>query len=410
MDESEKEIRQRGERRTSETEKRRAEELIRTSKAMLQTIFDGISEPLLMLDRTGKVSMLNRPARDYYQLAAYVDAIGKPCYTAFFKLSAPCSGCTRPLSQLDGSEGSFERQSPVIPGRLEQVSIYSKKDDSGAEEARIVRITDITHAKLLERELVQKEKLASLGLLVSGIAHEINNPNNFISFNIPILREYLGAVLPIVSEYGANRPGFELFGMSCEEFEKDIFKLLENMEHGSNRINATITRLKGFARKRDMAERERIDIKTLIDRAVALCHSEIKKKIKSFEVSVPEQMPAIYTDAEILEQVLVNLLINAVHAADKKDSAIWVRARQGADPFCQCVIEVGDNGCGMTESTRQRVFDPFFTTKSPGLGTGLGLYVCQTFIEGLGGKIEVESRLGRGTTFKLSLFEKIGRV
>lgn len=387
------------------TERKRAEEQIRKSRSMLRMVFDGISEPLLMLDRHNMVRMINRAAKDYYMLSRYSDAIGKPCYAGLLRKSAQCEGCEHPFSAIRGFEGTYERQSAMHPDRLEQVVVYSKQDESGETEATIVRITDITHAKILERQLVQNEKLASLGLLVSGMAHEINNPNSFISFNIPILRDYLQAMLPIVEAHAAQCPGFQLFGMSFPEFEKDIFKLLENMEHGSSRINATITRLKEFVRKREKPEREMVDIRQVIERSVALCLPEIRKKVKSFNVDIADGIPLIYADPESLEQILVNLLINAVHASDKEESTVHLRAIPGRNQLCRCAIEVSDNGCGMDEKTRQKVFDPFFTTKSPGLGTGLGLYVCHNLIEGLGGKIEVESRPGEGSTFRIILYE-----
>src|SRR5208337_2347363 len=128
--------------------------------------------------------------------------------------------------------------------RLEQVVVYSVEDESGKKKAAIVRISDITRTKILERQLIQNEKLASLGLLVSGIAHEINNPNSFIAFNIPILRDYVEALMPIIDIHAESRQNFELFGMSYQEFREDILKLLENMEHGSSRINATVSGLK----------------------------------------------------------------------------------------------------------------------------------------------------------------------
>jgi signal transduction histidine kinase len=276
-------------------------------------------------------------------------------------------------------------------------------NEAGGRQAAVIRISDITQSKLMERQLIQSEKLASIGLLVSGVAHEINNPNSFMSFNIPILREYLEELMPIIDAYAEEHPGFELFSMNYQEFRQDIFGLLDNMEHGSDRINRIVSDLKDYARKRDKTELRWIDLKTVVDTAVNICRSEIRKKIKSFEVQIAEDVPTIFSDPEALEQVLINLLINAAQASDKGDS--WLRVHAACEKSWDrsCVIEVSDNGCGVAEDIRDKIFDPFFTTKASSAGTGLGLYICYNLVEALGGKIEIESQPGQGSTFRLVL-------
>jgi PAS domain S-box-containing protein len=276
-------------------------------------------------------------------------------------------------------------------------------EDSNGRRSLRTSVTDISERKQLERQLVQQEKLASLGLLVSGIAHEINNPNSFIAFNIPILRDYLQELVPIVDCYALDHPDMELSCMKYQEFRQDIFKLLDNMEHGSNRINRIVSNLKDYARKRERIELQWFELEEVVDKAINLCHSEIRKKIGSFEVQITEGTPSIFSDPEALEQVLVNLLINAVHASDKRDS--WIGLRVGCDKSLGggCLIEVSDNGCGMDEKIMGKIFDPFFTTKSSSSGTGLGLYVCYTLVEALGGKLEVASTPGKGSTFRIVL-------
>jgi PAS domain S-box-containing protein len=387
-------------------ERKRAEAQLYRSKVMLQMVFDGIPDPLVMIDRERKVRMINKGARDYYHLTRYSEAIGRTCFEGLRGRSGPCSECERPISDLFGYTGSYERNSPIDRNRLERVSVYQTIGELTGEEVRIIRISDITHAKMMEKQLIQNEKLASLGLLISGIAHEINNPNSFISFNIPILRDYLNVLMPLIDEHAGKDAEFKPFGMSYDEFRTDIFKLVENMEHGSARINSTISGLKEFVRKRERVELCQVDLKRVVDKAVALCRPEMKKYIKSFSVSVPEAMPPLLTDPEALEQVIINLLINASHAAEKEDS--WVKLEiipGGEHPHC-CIIEVSDNGNGMDEATKRKIFDPFFTTKGSRKGTGLGLYICHNLMEGLGGKIEVESEPGKGSTFRIVLYDQ----
>ena len=108
-------------------------------------------------------------------------------------------------------------------------------------------VTDITKRKLFERQLIQKEKMASLGVLVSSIAHEINNPNNFVSFNIPILKDYIEKMMPILDEYAVEHPAFEFCNLKYPEFRQDIFKLIKNMENGSVRISTFVSNLRNFS-------------------------------------------------------------------------------------------------------------------------------------------------------------------
>jgi signal transduction histidine kinase len=258
----------------------------------------------------------------------------------------------------------------------------------------------------MERQLMQSEKLASLGFLVSGVAHEINNPNNFITFNLPILRDYLQEIIPIIDNYADERQDFELFGMSYPEFRKDIFKLLDNIEHGSKRINTTVSSLREFSRNKDKVEKDLVDIRQVIEKGLAISRGKIRRMVKSFEVNIPKGLPRIYTDPQILEHILINLLINAAQAADKEDSWVRIGVSLGNTWWDRLNIEVSDNGCGMDKETIGKVFDPFFTTKPSGEGTGVGLSVCHTLVESLGGRIEVESESGKGSTFKVILTEK----
>ena len=390
-------------------ERRQGEEQIRRSQIMLQAVFDGISDPQIMLDRNLVVKMLNRPAAQYYQVEPQ-DAIGKPCYQACRGRPMPCEGCKIPSAVLSGQHVTFEQKSTVDPDRFEQIVIYPLREKKVEQGAAIVRISDITEAKLMQRQLLQSEKMASLGFLVSGVVHEINNPNHFITFNIPMLRDYLKELIPIVDDYGKEYQDFELFGMPYPEFRKDIFELLDQVEHASSRIKAIVSDLSQFARRKEKDEPRLVDMKGVLEKGVAICRGKIEGMVKFFEVNIPEDLPSIWTDPEAIEQVLINLLINAAQAADKEDSRVRVSVALGNTWRDHLIIEVIDNGCGMDEETTKKVFDPFFTTKAPGAGTGLGLYVCHNLIEGLGGRIEVESAPGEGSTFRVILADKNRRT
>ncbi len=273
----------------------------------------------------------------------------------------------------------------------------------------IIRISDITQEKMLQRRIVQTEKLSSLGFLVSGVAHEINNPNNFITFNIPILKEYLNEIIPIIDDYAKKHENLEVCRMPYPEFRNDIFKLVKNIENGSRRIQAAVSNLRGITRVKDKLQMDMIDIQEVIGKGVSICRAKIDRLVESFEVDIPKDLPRIYADPETLELVIINLLINAAQAADKDNSWIRLHVSLGDSRQNHLIIEVRDNGCGMDQKTQNHIFEPFFTTKSPGEGTGLGLTLCLNSIKELGGQIEVDSIQGKGSTFKVILPDKGNR-
>jgi PAS domain S-box-containing protein len=310
------------------------------------------------------------------------------------------------LTDAAGSRDPFDIEFRVVlPSQAEKIlKTHGSVFMNGSGEAvRMAGVTqDITREKIMERQLIHREKLASLGLLIAGIAHEINNPNNFIVFNIPILRDYLMEMMPIMEAYMQVHPDRQWFGMSFEEFRDDVFRLIDNLDHGASRINATVSHLTDFSRKK-LKEKRRTSIPEVMEKAVAICRSQIQKSVHSFDTDFQTDLPEIMTDPEALEQIIVNLLINASHAMDKEDSKILLRVSRGRRWRERIIIEVIDNGAGIDPRIRDHLFDPFYSTKQDGKGLGLGLYIVTNLIEGLGGAIDVESEPGVGSTFRVTL-------
>jgi PAS domain S-box-containing protein len=385
------------------TERKRAEERLYYSKATLNTVFNGITHPLIMLDAEFRIQRLNKAAKDYYDLNNYQEAVGKVCFEAFRGRSNPCPGCERPFSSMQNSSGSYERRGVMHPDRIEKVFVDVVKDVSGVLKAYIIRISDITQARLMDRQLIQSEKLTALGLLIAGIAHEINNPNNFIYFNIPIFRSYIQFLLSIVDEYISAHPEVQAFGRPYPVFREDCFKLLDNIAHGSTRINQIVSNLKEFVHERGNGEIRQIDLKQVIEKSTIICMGRIKKTVKNFDVILPEKLPAMVTDPLAIEQVVVNLLVNAVQAVDKEDSCVKLTVIGPREPKGEVIIEVSDNGCGMDLETQKKIFDPFFTTKAVGVGTGLGLSISNRLVTEMGGRLEVKSELGKGSILRVVL-------
>jgi signal transduction histidine kinase len=383
-------------------ERDRAEETVRKNKEVLQTIFDGIIDPLVMLNANLEVRLLNKAASEYY-LVDQESVLGKPCYQAFKARSKPCKGCHVPRAISSAQSIAFERKSFSGPYGFEKITIYRLKERNGEPKEFIIRIHDITERKLMEKQIIQSEKMASLGVLVSSVAHEINNPNTFVSFNIPILNDYIDEMMPIIDEYAVGRPEFEICNLAYPEFRRDIFKLLVNIKNGSDRISSFVSNLREYSQYNDKIPLTRVEIRDIIERVLSICHNKIKNSVKSFTKHVPDHLPPIYTEPDAIEQILINFLINASQSADKEDSWIKLSVSVNDAQEKRIWIEVRDNGSGMDEEIQLKVFDPFFTTKPPEDGTGLGLYVCHTLAERLNGRIEIESEPGEGSVFRLIL-------
>ena len=383
--------------------RRRTEQQLKYNETMLQKVFDGILDPLILIGKHMDIKIMNRASAEYFGLNKPEVSIGKICYEELKCGPEACGACKVPMAISYGKNITVERNKPADPDRYEKIVIYPIEEDDGNIGSVIVRIADITERRLFERQLIQKEKLSSLGVLVSSIAHEINNPNNFVSFNIPILRDYIEEMMPVMDDYAVEHPEFELCNLAYPEFRQDIFKLIVNIENGSGRINSFVSNLRRFSQNDYKKPLVWVDLKDVIESVHSICHSKIKSSVKSFVKNIPETLPKICTEPFALEQILMNLLMNAAQATDKHDSWINLNVIVNDGERERIIIEVIDNGCGIDEKTQLRIFDPFFTTKSQAEGTGLGLYVCHTLVERLKGRLELESEPAKGSVFRLIL-------
>ncbi|HZD54973.1 MAG TPA: ATP-binding protein [Candidatus Aquicultoraceae bacterium] len=255
------------------------------------------------------------------------------------------------------------------------------------------------NAKLVERQkqLVQAEKLASMGQLVSGIAHEINNPIQFIQGNMQILREAIRDVLPLLDEKEETAGGLKVARLPYPFFREQVQVLLKDMAEGAGRIGNIVRDLKTFARRDEGRLDEQVDVNRVIETAIRLVHNKIKRF--RLEQSLAEGLPAVKGSMIQLEQVAVNTLINAAEALESRPDACIRVSTQLENGGRQVRMSISDNGPGMTDEVKDRLFDPFFTTKQRIGGTGLGMSITYGIIEEHGGSIEVDSRPGEGTTF-----------
>lgn len=260
--------------------------------------------------------------------------------------------------------------------------------------------------------LVQGEKMSALGQLVAGIAHEINNPVNFIHANLSHIREYIQDLLEFICLYQHHYPQpvpeiqKRATEMDVEFLQKDLRKILNSMEIGSNRIRDLVLSLRNFSRL-DEAECKAVDIHQGIDSTLLILQHRLKAKAHFPRIEIIRhyaQLPEIECYPSQLNQVFMNIFSNAIDALEEAriDSpSITIRTSM-SDGWV--AVSIADNGVGIPEDIRSKMFNPFFTTKPVGKGTGLGLSISyQIITEKHGGKIDCYSTPKEGTEFLIQI-------
>lgn len=288
------------------------------------------------------------------------------------------------------------------------VSMRGKLVTIGDEKVVYCSVRDSTEKIKLEEnvrdtqsKLIQANKMASLGMLSSGIAHEINNPNNFIMFNSSLLAETWRAVAEILDEHAAEHGDFHLAGQRFSEVREETPRLIAGLTEGARRIQAIIETLKGFVRQ-DPDGTMCIDINKTIQMALTLLSHEIRNHARGITLDLAAELPHVAGNCQQIEQVVINLVTNALHAVAGKGGRI--RLATAYDHAAEVVIiTVQDEGIGMTMEELERVSEPFFTTKSAQGGTGLGVSISLSIIREHHGTLAYASEPGQGTTATVRL-------
>jgi signal transduction histidine kinase len=251
------------------------------------------------------------------------------------------------------------------------------------------------------KQLVHNEKQASLGQLVAGIAHEINNPIQFIHANMAVLSEAMGDVLPVLDARNAALPSLRIARLDYPFFRKQLPTLLGDMSEGAARIAAIVRDLKTFARRDEGRLDDRVDLNEAVRTSMRLLHAQLKR-LRVVEDLDPD-LPRVEGNLTQLEQVVVNAVQNAAQALEgRSEGEVRVRTRVEREGS-HVRLSVEDNGPGIAPDVRGRIFDPFFTTKQRTGGTGLGLAITYGIVEQHRGRIEVDTEVGAGTAFHFLL-------
>jgi polar amino acid transport system substrate-binding protein len=288
----------------------------------------------------------------------------------------------------------------VLWSRSLQRQVAQRTESLAREVAERQRAVE--QLRLNQAQLVQADKMAALGVLVSGVAHEINNPNGQLLLNLPVLKDVYLDARDALERHWRDNPGFTLGGLPYAVMRDELPGMLDEMLEGARRIKRIVEDLKDFARREDAPRHEPLDLEAVLRAAVRLVEPSIQKATHRFQLSVAPGLPRVRGNAQRIEQVLVNLVLNACQALPDPSRGVRVALR-AAPGGAGVQVAVEDEGVGIPEEHLSRLTDPFFTTKRDTGGTGLGLSVSAGIVKEHGGALEFRSRPGAGTSVLLTL-------
>ena len=340
------------------------------SRNKLEAFFDGITTPISIQDINYNIIEVNYAARRYFEKSAE-ELIGNKCYKAFFNRDRPCLECMAQDCLHTRLPFNAERQD--VKGLLTfSLNFYPIPVPKTASPIFLEFFQDITKQKTLQDELIQSEKLAGIGTLVSGIAHEINNPLGAILGTADLM-------LPDTTE-----------GSKLQEYTQDIIRYAQNAAE-------VIRDLMLYSRK-TKSQPDMVNIVTILENSLKLA----MRGIDFGSITVRKnynQTNEVQANATELQQVFLNLIVNAVQAMNSDGILTLATKQEDAD----VIVTVQDTGIGIKKQNIDRVFNPFFTTKEPGAGTGLGLSIAHHIVSKLGGRIIIDSEEKQGTVFQIVL-------
>jgi PAS domain S-box-containing protein len=363
------------------TEHRRAETRLRASNAKATAMLDAMPDMMFRLSADGVYLDVHAERPD--MLAAPRDQIlGRRVHDVFGAESGAQAEAVIARALATGEVQRLEF-TLAMPGGMRQHE--ARIVASGTDEV-VAIVRDVTESKLLQARLALADRLAALGTLSAGVAHEINNPLTYILIGIE-------SVLKEIRRRGPDEP----LGARLDV----LVERLQGAMEGARRVRRIVSDLRTFGRADEEQERL-IDPRAVLDSAASMVDSAIRYRARLLRDY--HEVPQILGNHDRLVQVFVNLLLNAAQAVGEGEtSRNFIRIATRTDPEGRVVIEVTDSGEGIPVADLGQIFDPFFTTKPVGEGTGLGLWVCHSIVTGHGGSISVDSRRGEGTTFRVVL-------
>jgi two-component system, NtrC family, sensor kinase len=355
-------------------------DLVENIKNQWVRLIDAIIDPIMIVDKSYTVLKANKSMAKFAGKLKVKEVLNKKCHEVFASSDTPCKGC-KVLDAFEKSDPISFELSGMVSNRHYEVTSQPLTNEKGITDGVVQVYRDRTEAKNLHKQLIQSEKLASIGLLAGGIAHEINNP--------------LGGIL-IFSQ------------MLMRELDKESphYQDIVEIESATQRCKEIVDRLLDFARQQpgDVTKsKDPIPLSEVI--ATAMRFAQVSKNAKKCEVFYEweDEKSETSGDRNRFIQVFLNLFQNAFQAMADGGTLTIVQKSTIEDGEAFHLFEVRDTGHGVASHNLDHIFEPFFTTKEPGEGTGLGLAICYGILKELGGELSVKSEINEGTSFFLKL-------
>ncbi len=350
---------------------------LQTTANTLQALFDGVTDGLYIVEPNWQLAAVNQ-GRAKQVPAQVLDLINKTCFQALYNRQGPCTHCQVANSFASGRGGHWVERRRQTGGRFAEweLATYPIFDGPGNACQIIIFRREVTERRQLEASLAQAEKLAAVGQLAAGVAHEINNPLTAIIANAQFLTEDLSP-------------------------DEETHQSAELIVRAGERAARVVRRLLDFARREELKRRP-MDINASLREALTLLSTQLSASHIQVITNLETELPTITASADHIQGIWLNLLINARDALSSKsgERIIQVHSRLNQEHI---EIIITDNGPGISPEQLPHIFHPFYTTKAPGQGTGLGLSTSYLSIEQHGGRINVISEPGQGTAFTVRL-------
>jgi len=386
--------------------------LVNIGKREWEDTMDSIPEMVLMCNPSGAITRCNRAVTVFTGLT-YNEILGLNCMELFVRSGMKIISCDDVSGQMTYAGGT--RHFELLFNELKQLGTNEVRGSVVTihETTEFLRVNEDLRKASIELQQAQtsafqQEKMASIGQLAAGVAHEINNPMGFISSNLSTMGKYLQKIIAFETTMieAVQRSGDQetiallkdvRAKMKIDIILNDLHKLLEESQDGAQRVRCIVRDLKSFSHQ-DETQCRPFSINDCLDSTLNMARNEIKY-VADVELDYDPELPLLNCYPQKLNQVFMNLLINAAHAIDGHGT---IRVRTSIDDG-DIVVAISDTGKGIAPENLTRIFEPFFTTKEVGKGTGLGLSISYDIIKKHGGVITAESTVGAGTTFTVRL-------
>ena len=382
-------------------------------------------------------AVTNPVERQFFLTLGYKSLLNVPLQTSRGSIGMiACGSCIDWRGWKDDEVELLQAIALQLAIAISQAELYAQTQNSARiaqEKAKQLEVT-LQELQQTQTQLIQSEKMSSLGQMVAGIAHEINNPTSFIYSNIEPASEYINYLFNLLELYQKHYPypaveiREQIEAIELDFLVKDLHKLLNSMQVGATRIRDIVRSLRTFSRL-DESDMKQVDIHEGIDSTLMILEHRLKKVASFCGIEIIKnygKLPLVECYAGQLNQVFMNILVNAIDALEEvigNRSFVNVKAQQKSNyqlPITnyqlpkiqistsvveanQVLVQIADNGPGMTKEVQRRLFDPFFTTKPVGSGTGLGMSISYQIIEKHGGQLKCISSPGKGAEFSIFL-------